>query len=416
MRPEGAVAVTGMSMNTPLSDTPEGTLKALLAGRSAITRWRSFDPAPGYSLIGADLGDYDPGPRAAALQAALPGPRARRLADLLADAPHTARLGLLLAADALIDAGLGDADLSGLAVVVAGHNLHPGRELHHFQRAAAGEAAPLDVLPDSSLLVALAALTGSRGPLYSVGGACASGNLALQAARRELLRHGARHVLVLGAVPETPVPMLHGFAMLGALSIASFNDEPARASRPWDQQREGFVPAQGGAAFVLTPDAPRPRAWLRGVGVCSDANHLTAPDEHGQARAIARALQAGGMTAADVDYVSAHATSTPVGDLVELRALRHALGPYADRVKINATKSMTGHTFGAAALVEAAAGILQMNAGRLHGTINLDAPDPAVDLDVCAAGPVDWPVRAFLNDAFGFGGINAVSLFSRGDG
>jgi 3-oxoacyl-(acyl-carrier-protein) synthase len=112
-----------------------------------------------------------------------------------------------------------------------------------------------------------------------------------------------------------------------------------------------------------------------------------------------------------VDYVSAHATSTPAGDLVELRAIRRALGAHADNIKVNATKSMLGHGFCAAATVEVIAAILQMNGGVLHPTINVDQPDPAVDLDICAGGAVRWPVRAFLKNAFGFGGINTVSVF-----
>ena len=152
-------------------------------------------------------------------------------------------------------------------------------------------------------------------------------------------------------------------------------------------------------------------AELCAVAVCSDASHLTAPDEEGQARAITLALRRAGMAAEDVDYVSAHATSTPMGDLVELRAIRRALGAQADKIKINASKSMLGHSFSAAAIVEGIAGILQMKAGMLHGTRNIETLDPAVDLDVCSSGPCRWPVRSFLNNAFGFGGINAVSLF-----
>lgn len=417
------VAITGLAVNTPLADTLHGTLEALLEGRSALTRWRSIDTRRIYSKIGGDLGDYDEAPRAAALAEALPPAAAGRLARLLRRAPWSPRLSLLIGAAAALDAGLSEAELAETAVIVAGHNLGGRHQEAGFERFAADPDA-LDVghelyALDSTQAALLSELMNSRWPAYTVGGACASGNLGLLAGQREILRHGAPRALVVGAVPEPSAGGLHGFALLGALSISSFNDRPEAASRPWDARREGFVPAHGAAALLLEhPDIAEARgarvhAELRGVGVCSDANHLTVPDEDGQARAMTLALRRSGLAPEQIDYVSAHATSTPQGDLVELRAIRRALGVTAERIKVNATKSMVGHTFSAAALVEAVAAILQMNAGVLHGTRNISELDPAVDLDVCAAGNQPWPVRHLLNNSFGFGGINAVSVISR---
>lgn len=417
------VAVTGMSVNTPLGDTLDGYLSALLEGRSALTRWRTLDASRTYSKIGGDLGDYDVEAGERALSPALPEAVARRLRWLRRRVPWSPRLGLLLAAGAVQDAGLSEADLAETCVVVAGHNLASRHLESGFERFSAAPDT-LDVgyelySLDTTQAGVVSELLGSHQPAYTVGGACASGNIALRAGFREIVLRGARRALVLGAVPEPTSSGLHGFAMIGALSIASFNDAPAAASRPWDLRREGFVPAMGGAAMLLedlevaTARGARVHAELRGVGVASDASHLTLPDEEGQARAIAAALRRSGVAPEEIDYVSAHATSTPRGDLVELRAIRRALGGRADHLKVNATKSMIGHTFSVAALVEGVAGILQMNAGVLHGTRNIDALDPEVDLDVCAGGNTSRPVQGFLNNAFGFGGINTVSVFSR---
>ena len=415
------VVVTGMAVNTPLSDTLHGTLAALLAGRSALSRWQTLDVSRCYSKIGGDLGGYDVQPRVDSLSPRLPPAVAQRLSRLLGRVPWSPRLGLVLVADAIADAGLTEAELGSAHVVVGGHNLSAAYVDEGYTRFAA-EPASLAVghelySLDTTQAACVSELLGSRGPAYTIGGACASANLALQAGCREILRHGAERVVVLGAVPEPAVGSLHGFALIGALSIASFNDDPTRASRPWDLRREGFVPAHGGGVMVLEDAAAaeargaRVYAELAGVATCSDANHLTVPNAEGQARALSMALRRAGVAPEEVDYVSAHATSTPQGDLVELSAIRAALGRHAEAVKINATKSMIGHTFSAAAMVEGIAGILQMNAGMLHGSANIDALDPAVDLDVCAGGPVAWPVRCFVNNAFGFGGINAVSVF-----
>jgi 3-oxoacyl-(acyl-carrier-protein) synthase len=415
------VWVTGMAINTPLSDALEGTLEALLAGRSAITSWRSLDVARCYSKIGADLGDYPVVARAETLYPRIPEKVALRLQKLLRRVPWSVQLGLLLAAEAVAEAGLTEEEAALCPVVVGGHNLSSGYGEAGFSRFSA-DPGSVEVGQelyglDTTQAACVSELLGSHRPTYTVGGACASGNLALLAGLREIRHHDAPRVLVLGALAEPSAVSLHAFALLGALSIESFNDQPERASRPWDQRREGFVPAHGGGAIILESAALARRrgrmghAELCSVAVCSDASHLTAPDEEGQARAITLALRRAGMAAEEVDYVGAHATSTPMGDLVELRAIRRALGAQADKIKINASKSMLGHSFSAAAIVEGIAGILQMKAGMLHGTRNIDQLDPAVDLDVCSRGPCRWPVRSFLNNAFGFGGINAVSLF-----
>jgi 3-oxoacyl-(acyl-carrier-protein) synthase len=209
-------------------------------------------------------------------------------------------------------------------------------------------------------------------------------------------------------------------ALMGAITYESFNAEPQRASRPFDVCREGFVPAHGGGALVLEDLEAAVRrgahiyAEVLGVDSNSDANHLPQPSEEGQSRLMARVLRQCHLAPEDIDYISAHATSTPLGDVTEIRSIKRVFGQHAYRLKVNATKSMLGHTCWAAPVVETIAAILQMTAGRLHPSINIDDLDPEVDLDVCAGGrAIDHPVRTLMKNSFGFGGINSVSILRR---
>jgi 3-oxoacyl-(acyl-carrier-protein) synthase len=222
---------------------------------------------------------------------------------------------------------------------------------------------------------------------------------------------------VVGAVLEFAPVDVHAMAIMGAITFQSFNDEPARASRPYDTKREGFVPAHGGATLVLeeyeaaTRRGARIYAEVLACAASSDGNHLPQPSEDGQAQAMSRVLRDAGLAPSDVDYINAHATSTPLGDLTELKSIKRVFGDHAYKLTINAPKSMLGHCCWSAPTVETVAGLLQMRAGRLHQSINIDELDPAVDLDVCRDGPVDRRVRVMLKNSFGFGGINCVSLW-----
>jgi 3-oxoacyl-(acyl-carrier-protein) synthase len=209
---------------------------------------------------------------------------------------------------------------------------------------------------------------------------------------------------------------MHSLAVMGAVSCQSFNDEPERASRPFDVRREGFVPAHGGAALVVESltharaRGARIYAEVLCVVANSDANHQSLPSEDGQAALMQDALRKAEVAPEQIDYISAHATSTPVGDLTEIRAIKRVFGAHAYRLKLNATKSMIGHTCWSAATVETVASVLQMRMGRLHPSINIDQIDAEVDLDVCAGRVAEWPIRHLLKNSFGFGGINCVSI------
>ncbi|MEA3209666.1 MAG: 3-oxoacyl-[acyl-carrier-protein] synthase [Chthoniobacter sp.] len=417
------VVITGMAINTPLGDTLDGFRDALLAGRSAITHWKAFDASRIYSKVGGDLTDYDPAPKLASFSGRTPELVLRRLHRLLARVPWSTKLSMLLAVDAGTDAAVGAFDPQRVAVLIAGHNLN-SRYQFDSQPQFVEEPDYIDPLftlhgLDTDHGASISEVLGLRGPLYTVGAACATGNAALRCALDEIRHHGMEAALVTGAILDFSPMDLHGMALMGAISFQGFNEAPAQASRPYDVRREGFVPAHGGAAVVLENLASaRSRgvpiyAELVGVESTSDACHLPQPSEDGQALAMSRLLEVCGVAPEAITYVNAHATSTPLGDLTELRSIKRVFGRHAGQVKLNATKSMLGHTCWAAPLVETVATVLQMQAGRLHPSINIDELDPEVDLDVCAGRAVDHTFEYALKNSFGFGGINSVSLLRR---
>lgn len=283
----------------------------------------------------------------------------------------------------------------------------------HFLRT--GDASAPGVPPSSADAVRVA--LGLTGPAVTLSTACASGNHALAVARR-WLRFGWADVVLAGAADLNCTPVtLAAFGNLRALSRR--NDDPARASRPFDRGRDGFVLGEGAALLVLERvDHARqrgatPYARLAGIGMTSDAFHMVAPcsEPTHAADAIRRALADAGACPDDVDYINAHGTATAAGDVAECMALRMALGEAANRVPVSSTKSMTGHLLTAAAAVEAVACLAAMRRGAVPPTVNLDDPDPACAVRhvPCVAEP--HRVRLALSNAFGFGGSNSCVAF-----
>ena len=212
---------------------------------------------------------------------------------------------------------------------------------------------------------------------------------------------------------------MQGMAILGAISYKSFNDEPTKASRPYDTKREGFVPTHGAAVLILEEyehaiaRGAKIYAEILGVESSSDGCHLPQPSRIGQARLMNRLLKNCNVKAEEVDYISAHATSTPLGDLTELRSIKDVFGEHSKTLKINAPKSMLGHTCWSAATVETVAAILQMNRNELHPSINIDELDPEVDVDVCRNERKKHNIDILLKNSFGFGGLNCISLIKK---
>jgi 3-oxoacyl-[acyl-carrier-protein] synthase II len=271
------------------------------------------------------------------------------------------------------------------------------------------------VLPNmvsSNVSIAL----GARGYNSTVATACAGGTTALGEAT-EVIRRGAADVMLAGGADAPICEMtLIGMSMIGALSTR--NEEPTRASRPFDANRDGFVAAEGGAVLVLEDlehalkRGVRPIGEIRGYGATTDAYHLTGPDPSGEssARAMQLALDDAGIEPDEVDHVNAHATSTPLGDRLETVALRRTLGKHAERVPVTANKSMTGHMFAASGALEAIVSLLTIERGVIPPTINYETPDPECDLDFVANHAREQRVRTVLSNSFGFGGQNACLI------
>ena len=417
-----------MSINTPLGDTLKGCLDGLLAGRSAVTNWKFFDNAGVYSKVGADLSGYDVKGKLASLDGKLESEMYRRTKRLVGRAPFSTQISLLLAADAWRDAGLvsADTDPTKVGIIVAGHNINSNYAFIN-RNEFVGEPDFIDGMfalnsLDTDHAGCVSEALGAKGPIYTMGAACASGNLAMRCAMDEVRYHDCDRVLIVGAVLDMAPMDLHAMALMGAISNESFNDTPQLASRPFDVRREGFVPAHGGAVLVVEDLAAAERRGARvhaevlAAEANADACHLPQPSQEGQARLMRRVLHQASLEPEQIDFISAHATSTPLGDLTEVRSIKDVFGKHAYDLKVNAIKSMLGHTCWAAATVESVAAILQMKANQLHPSINIEEIDPEIDFDVCRGQAVDHQVRILLKNSFGFGGINCVSLFKQYEG
>jgi 3-oxoacyl-[acyl-carrier-protein] synthase II len=264
----------------------------------------------------------------------------------------------------------------------------------------------------------LAMRIGARGPNYAVVSACATSNHAIGDAYHIIRRGDARMMLAGGT--EAAINQLSFAGYHAARALVTEYDSPETASRPFDARRNGFVHGEGAAILVLESlESAQERGVeilgeVRGIGLSADAHHITAPPDDGGGAALAmrRALKSSGVALEEIDYINAHGTSTPIGDLVETRAIRQVFGPRADRVPVSSTKSMLGHALGATAAIEAVVCVLAMREGIIPGTINLTHPDPECDLDYVADGPRRAPIRYALSNSFGFGGSNTSLLLS----
>ncbi|MHB8067837.1 MAG: beta-ketoacyl-[acyl-carrier-protein] synthase family protein [Desulfobaccales bacterium] len=425
MPEEKRTVITGMAVNTPLGDTLDGFMQNLFQGNSAITAWKGLDASKIACKIGGDLSAYDVQGKTSLLQEQIPADVARRLPKLVRTSPWSVQLSILLAVAAFLDGDLFNRAISPerLAVIIGSHNIgerYVQRNLGRFAEDPDYIDAALAMKgADSDHAGTVAEIINAQGPIYTIGGACASGNIALRSALNEIRYHGMNLALVLSPPHDVSPATLHSLAQIGAVSCLSFNDTPARASRPFDAAREGFVFCQGGGALVVEElghalaRGARIYAEVLGVAVNSSASRTPAPSEEHEARVMECLLRNTGVQPQEIDFISPHATSTQLGDLAEIRAIKSVFGDHAKKLKINAPKSILGHCYASAAVVETVAAVLQMQAGRLHPSINIDQMDPEIDLDVCANLAVEHQVRCLMKNAFGFGGINSASLIRR---
>ncbi len=407
------VVITGMGAITPLGNSVSEFWQACVEGKSGIDYVTQFD-ATGYpSRIAGEVKGFDPQDymdRRVARRmsrfsqfAVAASQQALQAAELdLRREEDPGRVGVLL--------GNGIGGLPNIEAAVNTIREKGGMRIDPFFMAK--------MLPNMAA-AQLSMTLGAKGYSNTVITACAAGTQAMGDSL-DLIRAGRADVVLTGGTEAALCELgLSGFAVMRALSTR--NDEPQKASRPFDRDRDGFVAAEGAAIFVFE-DLERARrrnapiiAEIAGYGACSDANHVVAPcaDGEGAARAMTWAMEDAGVTPEEIDYISAHGTSTKLNDSSETFAIKKAFGEQAYRVPISATKSMIGHPFGAAGALESVACLESMRHGIIHPTINYEHPDPECDLDYVPNEARRADIRVALKNSFGFGGQNACLLFKR---
>ena len=406
------VVVTGLGPLTPIGMGKTAFWEALRTGKSGVCRVDDRLDLSGIEVkIGAPVVDFDPLDH-------MDRRRARRLDRAAQFALVATKLAL---DDANLDAENIDAERTG---VVAGTGIG-GLETMEMNYAALTEHGPRRVSPffiprlmPNAIAGQIAIEYGLRGPNFGVVSACASSAHAIGIAR-EMIRSGLVDRVVAGGSEAVLVRIAYaGFVQIGAISKR--NDEPQRASRPFDRDRDGFVMGEG-AGFLILEE--RERALARGAhiyaeiigfGMSADAEHITAPAENGAGavQAMKIALDRAGISPAEIDYINAHGTSTLLNDRAETEAIKTALGEAAQTVKVSSTKSQTGHLLGAAGGVEAIATLLSMEHGFIPATLNYENPDPECDLDYTPRS-TEKTIDIALSNSFGFGGQNAALLFKK---
>lgn len=408
------VVVTGLGCISPVGNTVEQAWAQLLAGRSGIGPITKFDASAFSCRIAGEVRGFD-------VEALIGAKEARTMDTFI-------HYGLAAAQQAVADAGLPTGDALGEeeatrigCIIGSGIGGLPLIEHTHGELVARGprRISPFFVPASITNMISghVSMRFGFKGPNLAVVTACTTGLHCIGEGARKI-EYGDADVVVAGGSEATVSPLgVGGFAAMRALSTR--NDDPSAASRPWDRDRDGFVLGEGAGVMVLesydhaVARGARIYAEVLGYGMSADAGHMTAPNMDGPRRAMQAALRNAGLNADQVQYVNAHGTSTPLGDVNESNAIKAALGEHAGRVMVSSTKSMTGHLLGGAGGVESVFTVLALHHQKIPPTINLDHPDPACDLDYCANTARDARIDVALKNNFGFGGTNGSLVFKR---
>ncbi len=408
------VVVTGMGMLTPLGADMKASWQGLTAGESGIRPITSFDATDFPVRFGGAVPEFD-------IAEYLNPKEARRMDGFI-------QFGLVTGIQAMQDSGLEVTDenrhrigvavgsgIGGIATIETCHDVVNTR--------GPRKVTPFFVPGCIINMVAghLSIMYGLQGPNIAITTACTTGTHNIGFAARMIASGDVDAVLAGGAEKSTCPTTMAGFAAMKALSTR--NDAPELASRPWDRDRDGFVLSDGSAVLVLEEyEHARARGAniyceLAGFGMSADASHMTSPAENGEgaSRSMQNALNDAGLDPTEIDYVNAHGTSTPLGDVAETMALKTTFGDHASQLMVSSTKSMIGHALGAAGSVEAVITALAVRDQVAPPTINLDNPDEGCDLDYVADGARQAPIRAALSNSFGFGGTNGTLIFKKLD-
>jgi 3-oxoacyl-[acyl-carrier-protein] synthase II len=402
--------VTGLGIISPVGNTVAEAWDSALAGKSGITRVSRFDASRLSSQIAGEV-------RAFEATKFLSPKEARRMDRFI-------HFGIAAGMQAWQDSGnqvtpetaerFGvnfGSGIGGLPLIEATHD----ELLKNGPRRISPFFIPGSII--NMIAGNLSIMLGAKGPNLAIVTACTTSTHCIGEAGK-LIRYGEADVMIAGGSEAAVTELtMGGFASARALSTR--NDDPAGASRPWDKDRDGFVMGEGAGAVVLEEyeharrRGARMYCELAGYGVSADAYHITAPAEDGDGafRCMRNSLRDAGMNADGIDYVNAHGTSTPLGDIAETLAVKRLFGEHARRIAVNSTKSMTGHLLGAAGAVEAVFSILALRDQVSPPTINLDSPDPQCDLDYVPNEARRMPIRAAMSNSFGFGGTNGTLVF-----
>ena len=408
------VVVTGLGAVTPIGTGVNRFWHNLIKGVSGIDHIKSFDPDEfGLNVkIAGEVKDFDP-------------------LDFM-DKKDASRLSLFIqfavgaAEEAIEDSGIKSAGYDPLRIgVIIGTGIGGLRDIEREHAVITAKGArrvsPFFIPYGISNMGAgyVAIRHGFKGPNYCVVSACATGNHAIGDAFR-LIQSGDVDAVIAGGAEASITPLgVAGFAVMRALSTR--NDEPQKASRPFDRDRDGFVVGEGAGVLVLEEyERAKARgakiyAEIVGYGATDDAFHITAPHECGEGayECMRLALEDAGLNPSEVDYINAHGTSTPLNDTIETLAIKKLFGEHAYRLKVSSNKSMIGHLLGAAGAVEAIASVKTIETGIIPPTVNLENPDPQCDLDYVPGKAVEADVRVVLSNSFGFGGTNACLVFKK---
>jgi len=407
------VVVTGIGAVTPLATGAEQSWQALCQGKSGIARITKFDPTGFRTQIAAEIKDFHP-------EDFLDRKRIRRTDPFI----HYALVAARMAMD---DAGLiindSNADRVGIVVgtCVGGMSTYE-KNLFTLREEGPDKVSPFFIPGFIPNMAAgeISIVSGAKGPSQCVVTACASGSHAIGDAFR-LIQYGEADAVIAGGSDAYILPV--GVAGLGRMgAISRRNDEPEKASRPFDKNRDGFVLGEGAGIVILEElgsamkKGAKIYAELVGFGSNIDGFHITEPDPENQAKCIKLALSEAAISAGDIDYINAHGTSTPLNDTSETKAIKIALGKHAKEVPVSSNKSMIGHLLAGAGAVEAIFTVLTIRDGIIPPTINYDTPDPECDLDCVPNVARKAEVNIALSNSFGFGGANAALVFRKFSG
>ena len=410
--PRRRVVVTGLGCVSPVGNTISSAWQALLSGQSGIATVTKFDASAFATTFAGEVKGFQ-------VEDYIPAKEARHMDTFI-------HFGMAAGIQAMQDSGLevteANAERIGVMVGSGIGGLPMIEETHgEYEKRGPRRISPFFVPASIINMISghLSIKYGLKGPNLAIVTACTTGLHCIGEAGR-LIEYGDADIMIAGGAESTVSPLgIGGFAAARALS--SRNDDPATASRPWDKDRDGFVLGEGAGVMVLEEyghakaRGAKIYAELLGFGMSADAHHMTAPleDGDGARRCMVAAMRNAGINPDQVDYVNAHGTSTPLGDVAETVAIKRGLGDHAHKVVVNSTKSMTGHLLGGAGGLESVFTVLAVHHQKSPPTINIFNQDPNCDLDYCANTARDMPINIAVKNSFGFGGTNGTLIFAK---